>query len=121
MAERCIPPSGAPVTHDGCIVREGWTYFRRRDGLELTVQAVGGDVVVTRIGAVKGDELVRDRPTAYDRAGEELHVGDSVRHGADEATVVSIEQGDGPFDETRVRLSSGLGVGARCVEKVGGE
>ena len=55
------------------------------------------------------------------RAGEELHVGDSVRHGADEATVVSIEQGDGPFDEPRVRLSSGLGIGARCVEKAGGE
>lgn len=121
VAERCIPPSGAPVTHDGCIVREGWTYFRRRDGLELTVQAVRGDIAVTRIGPVRGDELVRDRPTAYDRAGEELYVGDSVRHGSDEATVVSIEQGDGPFDEPRVRLSSGLGVGARCVEKVGGE
>lgn len=121
VAERCIPPSGAPVTHDGYIVREGWTYFRRKDGLELTVQAVRGDVAVTRIGPVRGDELVRDRPTAYDRGGEELHVGDSVRHGADEATVVSVEQGDGPFDETRVRPSSGLGVGARYVEKVGGE
>ena len=56
VAERCIPPSGAPVTHDGCIVREGWTYFRRKDGLELTVQAIRGDVAVTRIGPVKGDE-----------------------------------------------------------------
>ena len=121
VAERCIPPSGAPVTHDGCIVREGWTYYRRRDGLELTVQAVRGDVAVTRIGPVRGDELVRDRPTAYDWVGAELHVGDRVCHGSDEATVVSIEMGDGPFDEPRVKLSNGLGIGARYVQRVGDE
>ena len=33
----------------------------------------------------------------------------------------SIEMGDGPFDEPRVKLSNGLGIGARYVERVGDE